>query len=121
MARHLTTTATLPKEMQELYELTEPLEGGPIFDLPNYRQTGVDFSQLTVDMAENLIARDWPYLRRKAKPNEFVEAPAKASEPEPKKAPLPAEAQATAGDNPDENKTLAAAPATPVKAGGTKG
>ena len=111
MARHLTTTATLPAAMQELYELTEPLEGGPVFDLPNYRQTGVDFSQLTVDMAENLIARNWPYLRRKAKPNEYVEAPVKADEPEPKKAPA----------KPDEPKPLAGTAETPVKAGSTKG
>ena len=79
MARHITTTATLPPAMQELYEITEPLEGGPVFDLPNYRQTGVDFSKLTHDMAENLLQRKWPYLRRKVVPNTFVEAPAPAA------------------------------------------
>lgn len=78
MARHYTTTATLPKDMQELYEITEPLEGGPVFDLPNYRQSGVDFSNLDHSMAETLIARKWPYLRRKVVPNTFVEAPSPA-------------------------------------------
>jgi len=79
MARYYTTTETLPEAMQELYEITEPLEGGPVFDLPNYRQTGVDFSKLDVTMAEVLIARKWPYLRRK----EPAVAGKTASEPPP--------------------------------------
>jgi len=73
-----TTTADLPADIQELYELTMPLEGGPVFDLPAHRQTGIDLSKLTVHTAEVLIARKWPYLRRKVVPNTFVEAPSPA-------------------------------------------
>lgn len=72
-----TTTADLPESLQGKYELTEPLEGGPRFDLPNYRQYGIDFSQLTENQAETLIKRRWPYLRRvepPVVPNEFTES-----------------------------------------------
>lgn len=79
MAKHITTTATLPPAMQEKYEIVGALEGGPVFDLPNYRQYGVDFSKLEEAMAETLIKRKWPHLRRKEAPA----APAVAPAPEP--------------------------------------
>lgn len=93
-----TTTADLPPDIQELYELTEPLEGGPVFDMPAHRQSGIDLSQLTVHTAEVLIARKWPYLRRKTIPNTFVEEPtdttpeqAATKKPVPQKPPKPDE------------------------------
>lgn len=63
-----TTTADLPADVQELYELTAVMEGGPVFDLPNVRQTGVDFSKLTLHQAEVLLKRNWKGIRLKAKP-----------------------------------------------------
>lgn len=63
-----TTTADLPADVQEKYELTADLEGGPVFDLPNFRQTGIDFSKLTLDQANTLVLRKWPGIRRKPAP-----------------------------------------------------
>lgn len=70
-----TTTADLPEALQNLYVITEPLPGGPVFDLPHLGQYGIDFSQLRIETAELLIDLGWPYLQ-KIVPNEFVEAPA---------------------------------------------
>lgn len=72
MAKHVTDTGTLPAEMQALYEL-DPLPGGPRYALPHYGQGEVDFSTLTVPQAEALIARGFPYLRRKEQPATWVE------------------------------------------------
>ena len=63
-----TTNADLPADVQEQYELTADLEGGPVFDLPNFRQTGIDFSKLTLDQANTLVLRKWPGIRRKPAP-----------------------------------------------------
>ena len=60
-----TTTADLPADVQALYELTAPLEGGPRFDLPAVRQYGLDFSQLTLHQADTLVKRKWKGIRLK--------------------------------------------------------
>lgn len=89
-----TTTADLPADVQELYELTAALEGGPVFDLPAVRQYDIDFSKLTVHQAEVLVQRKWKGIRRKVKTNEFVE---EAPPPEPHETPsIPEETQSAA-------------------------
>ncbi len=97
--RHTTTTATLPAALREKYEITEPLEGGPVFALPHYGQGRVDFSTLDEALAEALIGAGFPYLRRRpATP--AAEAPAKPSEPPRRPAKTPA-----APDTPDTPDT----------------
>ncbi len=71
-----TTTADMPADVQEHFELTEDLEGGPVFDLPKYRQTGIDFSQITLHTAETLVKRNWPGIRRREVPAAKQAAPA---------------------------------------------
>ena len=91
-----TTTDDLPPEIQERYELTQPLEGGPVFDFPQYKQYNVDFSKLTEHIADTLVKRRVPWIRPKEVPTEPV-APPKS-----KKAPaLPADAPADAASEPD--------------------
>lgn len=63
-----TSTATLPKAMQEKYALTRPLNGGPVYVFPQYGSIRVDFSQLTARQAERLIASGWPGICRVEKP-----------------------------------------------------
>lgn len=70
-----TTTADLPPEIRERYELTQPLEGGPVFDFPNFKQYNVDFTKLTEHMADTLVKRRVPWIRRKEVPD-TSEAPA---------------------------------------------
>lgn len=60
-----TTTATLPQEVAEKYEIVGNLEGGPRFDLPNYEFTGLDFSKITLAQAALLVRRKWPHIREK--------------------------------------------------------
>jgi len=60
-----TTTETLPPDVQELYELTSPIQGGPVFDLPSVRQYGIDFSKITLDQADVLLKRKWKGIRLK--------------------------------------------------------
>lgn len=64
-----TTTSTLPAGLQARYEITEPLSGGPVFALPHYGQGSVDFSRMTDELAEALIAAGFPYLRRVVLPS----------------------------------------------------
>jgi len=71
-----TTTADLPPDIQERYELTEPLEGGPVFDFPHYKQYNVDFSKLTEHMADTLVKRRLPWIRRKPEPATTETTPA---------------------------------------------
>jgi len=61
-----TTSATLPEGTRAQYELTEALSGGPVFALPHYGQGSVDFSTMTPELADALIAAGFPYLRRRA-------------------------------------------------------
>lgn len=63
-----TTTGTLPDDVQALYELTEPLEGGPQFALPHYGETEVDFRSISLAQAEHLVYRGFPYLRKRSVP-----------------------------------------------------
>lgn len=68
MGKHIINTATLPPSIQEKYEIVGSIVGGPVIDLPNYRQYGVDFANLTEEMAENLVKRKWPYIKRREHP-----------------------------------------------------
>ena len=68
MGKHIINTATLPPSIQEKYEIVGAIVGGPVLDLPNYRQYGVDFANLTEEMAENLVKRKWPYIKRREQP-----------------------------------------------------
>jgi len=93
-----TTTDDLPPEIRERYELTQPLEGGPVFDFPNYKQYNVDFTKLTEHMADTLVKRRVPWIRRKEVPTE----PEPVAPPKSKKAPaLPADAPAEATSEPE--------------------
>lgn len=69
-----TTTEDLPADVQALYELTAPLEGGPCFDLPAVRQYDLDFSKLTLHQAQVLLKRKWTGIRLRVVPNTFVES-----------------------------------------------
>ncbi len=60
-----TNTSTLPREVQERYEIVGELEGGPRYDLPNFGFIGLDFSKLTLEQAALLVRRRWKYIRTK--------------------------------------------------------
>jgi hypothetical protein len=72
---NFTNTKTLPKEVQDRFELDD-LEGGPMFDIPNFGMFKVDFSQLTIEQAEYLVQRKWKHIRAKV-----LTAQVKASAP----------------------------------------
>ena len=62
------TTKTLPADVQEVFEITEPIQGGPRLALPHYGQSGdVDFSTISLAQAEALEQAEFPYLRRRQK------------------------------------------------------
>jgi hypothetical protein len=61
----VTTTETLPAEVRERFEFTEPLEGGPKFAFPSYGQGTVDFSTIELPVVEALVKAGFPYLREK--------------------------------------------------------
>lgn len=82
-----TTTADLPADVQALYELSAPLEGGPRFDLPAVRQYGIDFSALTTHQADVLLKRKWKGIRLRDIPVGPTIEPEPPTLPEPRKAP----------------------------------
>lgn len=65
MAGHITTTKTLPKEVQEKYEIVGELEGGPRFDIPNFGMFNLDLSTLSLEDAAYLVSRKWKHIREK--------------------------------------------------------
>ena len=62
------TTKTLPAAVQDVFEISEPIQGGPRLALPHYGQSGdVDFSTISLAQAEALEQAGFPYLRRRPK------------------------------------------------------
>lgn len=59
------TTDQLPEAVKQQYELTEPLQGGPVFGLPHYGESEIDFSKMTLAQADNLVRNGYPGLDRK--------------------------------------------------------
>lgn len=68
---------SLPADLRDKFELTKPLFGGPVFDLPQVGMR-VDFSRLDEKTAVILLKRNWPGIRRVEKKRK--EAPAQAPE-----------------------------------------
>ena len=59
------TTKMLPADVQEKFEVVGSLQGGPVFALPHYGFSQIDFSQITLDQAALLVRRKFPNLRAK--------------------------------------------------------
>lgn len=78
-----TTNDTLPAALRGKYELTRPLNGGPVFALPAYGFAQIDFSALTEREAELLVRKGWPLLRRVAVAPARIAKRATPKEPEP--------------------------------------
>jgi len=60
----MTTTDTLPPALRDRYALTRPIQGGPVYEFPQYGRIQIDFSALTERQAERLLARGWPGICR---------------------------------------------------------
>ena len=60
-----TTTSTLPKDVEDRYEIVGELEGGPVFDLPHFGFIGLDFSKITLAQAAILVRKRFPHLRER--------------------------------------------------------
>lgn len=58
-----TTTADLPEDVQAAFELAKPLPGGTAFQCGG-AWGWVDFSTISLDRAERLVASGFPHLRR---------------------------------------------------------
>ncbi len=65
---NVTNTKTLPQEVQERYEIVGDLEGGPVYDIPQYGMTNLDLSKLSLDDAAYLVRRKWKHIREKITP-----------------------------------------------------
>lgn len=61
-------TTDLPQDVRERFEIVGNLEGGPRFDLPAQKMTGVDFTKLTIQQAQLLVRRKFPHLKEKESP-----------------------------------------------------
>lgn len=68
MSQYRITTHTLPPDVRERFEIVGSIAGGPRLALPHYGIALVDFSRLTVQDAEQLMAAKFPYLRRRIAP-----------------------------------------------------
>jgi len=86
MKQRFTTTATLPEALRDLYEIAQPLPGGPRYAMPQYGQGTVDFSRLSLAQAEALIAAGFGGLKRKPDPVAHIAA---AEQPPPRRIETP--------------------------------
>lgn len=77
MSQYRITTATLPAELREQFEIVGTIPGGPRIALPHYGVSVVDFSRLTIQDAARLIAAGFPHLRRRVAPLMKVAKPKK--------------------------------------------
>lgn len=73
MPQYITSTATLPEATRKTHILPFDLQGGPVFAFPNVPGGVVDFSTLTSDQADNLIAHGAKFIAPVPPPEKKVE------------------------------------------------
>jgi hypothetical protein len=76
----MTTNNTLPAHLRDRYRLTREMKGGPVFAFPTFGLGKVDFSKLTAQQAEALLAHRWPGICRVEKTDAPTVPPAEATD-----------------------------------------